>query len=115
MKKIIFAFILLGGLIYLSPPEIMAQEVSTSSTNVKIQQKIEKSKENLEKLNEKHQKAIQKLEKTRADFDKKNGAGKLSPNDVAKITKKLSKQTKSIEKIEKKIAKEEKFLRENTF
>ena len=115
MKKLIYSFLLVGGLIYISPDQVMAQEVITSTVDAKTQEKVEKSKEKLLKLNEDRQKAIEKLEKTRADFDKKNAAGKLSPNDVAKITKKMGKQSKSIEKIEKKIAKEEEFIKENTF
>lgn len=50
----------------------------------------------------------------RADFDKKNAAGKFSPNDVEKITKKIGKQTKSIEKIEKEMSKLEEYIRKNS-
>jgi peptidoglycan hydrolase CwlO-like protein len=114
MKKLIFTFILLGGLIYLSPSEVIAQTVSTTEVDAKTQEKIQKSKEKLIKYNEDHQKGVDKLKKMRADFDKKNAAGKLSPNDVEKITKKIGKQTKSIEKIEKEISKLEEYIRKNS-
>ncbi|PZX51815.1 hypothetical protein LV84_03573 [Algoriphagus ratkowskyi] len=114
MKKLIFTCILLGGLIYLSPAEVIAQSVSTSTVDSKTQEKLEKSKIQLEKYTESHRKAVEKLAKTREDYDKKNGAGKLSPNDVEKITKKLGKQSKSIEKLDKKIRKLEEYIRKNS-
>ncbi len=114
MKKLIYAFILLGGLIYLSPSEVMAQVVSTTTSDAKTQDKIEKSKVQLEKYKEDHRKAVEKLAKARADYDKKNAAGKLSPNDVEKITKKMGKQSKSIEKLDKKIRKLEEYIRKNS-
>jgi len=104
----------MGGLIYLSPSEVIAQVVNTSTVSTKTQEKIEKAKEKIEKYNEAHEKAITNLQKTRADFDKKNLAGKLSPNDVEKITKKMNKQSKSIEKLEKKIRKEKEFIQKNS-
>jgi len=103
MKKLICVFILLGGLTYLTPMESMAQEVVATSVDAKTLEKIEKSKEKIEKYTEQHTRAVEKLTKVRVDFDKKNAAGKLSPNDVEKATKKMGKQSKSIEKLEKKI------------
>jgi hypothetical protein len=62
---------------------------------------------------EKLQKEEAKLVKTQTKFEKDNAAGKLSPNDVEKITKKISKQKKSIEGLKKDIEKLEKYIREN--
>lgn len=114
MKKLIFIFIFLGGLIYLSPSEVMAQTVISSTADTKTQEKVEKSKVKLEKYKEDHEKAVKKRQDLRENFEKKNSAGKLSPNDIEKITKKMEKQSKSIEKLEKKISKLEDFLKENS-
>lgn len=114
MKKLLFVFALLGGLIYLSPSDLMAQTVNNSEVSLKTQAKIQKAKEKLAKNQASHQKAVEKLQKMRADYDKKNGAGKLSPNDIEKITKKLNKQSKAIEKLEKKRSKLEAFIAKNS-
>jgi septal ring factor EnvC (AmiA/AmiB activator) len=114
MKKLIVAFVLLTGLIYLSPSEVMAQTVSTVQVDAKTQAKLEKAKEKLAKNKADHSKAVEKLSKMRADYDKKHSAGKLSPNDVEKITKKLGKQSKKIEKLEKSRSKLEEFIRKNS-
>ena len=114
MKKLFFALILLGGLIYLSPSEVMAQTVSTTQVDAKLQGKLDKANEKLTKNKVAHEKAVNKLNKMRADYDKKHGAGKLSPNDVEKITKKLTKQSKSIDKLEKKRSKLEAFIAKNS-
>lgn len=45
-------------------------------------------------MKEKHAKNLEK-------FQSENSIGKLSPNDVEKMTKALEKQTKDIEKLEK--------------
>ena len=114
MKKLILAFLLICGAAYIKPSEVQAQEVSSTEVDDKTQAKVEKSKEQLEKYQSKRQKEIEKHDKVRAKFDSDNAAGKLSPNDADKITKKLDKQTKSIEKLEKKIAKLEEFIEENS-
>tara|TARA_R110002020_G_scaffold287003_2_gene502490 strand:- start:4272 stop:4616 length:345 start_codon:yes stop_codon:yes gene_type:complete len=114
MKKLIFTFILLGGLLYLSPSEIMAQEVNTSTADAKTQEKVEESKVKLAKYTEDHQKALEKNQELKADFEKKHASGKLSPNDVEKMTKKMDKQAKSIEKLEKKMSKLDEYIKENT-
>lgn len=114
MKKLIFAFIITGGLVFLSLPEILAQEVSASTVDAKTQEKVEQAKKKLEKYNQDHVKEVEKRQKLRVSFEKKNSSGKLSPNDVEKMTKKMDKQAKSIEKLEKKISKLEKFIKENS-
>ena len=45
-------------------------------------------------------------------FQSGNSSGKLSPNDVEKMTKALEKQTKNIDKLSKDIEKLEKYLRD---
>ena len=114
MKKLIVAFVLLAGLIYLSPSKVMAQTVSAAQVDAKTQAKIEKAKEKLAKNKDDHSKALEKLSTMRADYDKKHSAGKLSPNGVEKITKKLGNQSKKIEKLEKSISKLEKFIEKNS-
>lgn len=114
MRKLIYVFILLGGLLYLSPSEVMAQEVSITNVDAKTQEKVEKAKVKLEKYQENHKKALEKRQDLRENFEKKNSAGKLSPNDIEKITKKIDKHSKSIEKLEKKMGKLEEYIRENS-
>lgn len=114
MNKLIFVFALLGGLIYLSPSEVIAQKVPTTQVDAKTQAKLEKANEKLTKNKADHEKAVEKLKKMRESYDKKNSAGKLSPNDVEKITKKIGKQSKSIEKLEKNRIKLEEFIRKNS-
>lgn len=114
MQKLMYAFILLGGLIYLSPSEVMAQTVRTTEVNTKTQEKVEKAKVKLQQNKEDHENAIEKLSKLRADFEKKHSAGKLSPNSVEKMTNKIQKQSKSIEKFEKKMDKLEEYILKNS-
>ncbi len=114
MKKLILLFTLLVGLIYISPSELSAQTVITSGIDAKTQEKIEKAQVKIEKYKADHEKAVAKRQDLRENFEKKNSAGKLSPNDIEKITKKIDKQAKSIEKLEKKMAKLEKFIEENS-
>ncbi|REG90511.1 hypothetical protein C8N25_1069 [Algoriphagus antarcticus] len=109
-----FVFILLGGLIYLSPSEVMAQEVITNTVDAKTQSKVEKAKVKLKNYQEHHVKAVEKSRNLRANFEKKNSAGKLSPNAVEKMTKKMEKQSKSIEKLEKKMDKLKKYIEKNS-
>lgn len=42
MKKLIYTFKILSGLIYLSPSEVMAQTVSTTEVDAKTQEKSQK-------------------------------------------------------------------------
>ncbi|MEB2781606.1 hypothetical protein U3A58_14510 [Algoriphagus sp. C2-6-M1] len=113
MKKLILLFTVLVGLICLSTPEVVAQTVSTIGIDAKTHEKVEKAKVKLIKYKEDHRKALEKRQDLRVNFEKKNSAGKLSPNDIEKITKKMEKQTKSIEKLEKKMRKLEEFIKEN--
>jgi prefoldin subunit 5 len=55
---------------------------------------------------------LEKYAKNLKKFQSKNSSGKLSPNDVAKMTKALEKQTKNIDKLSKDIEKLEKYLRD---
>ncbi|WP_192346562.1 hypothetical protein [Algoriphagus sp. Y33] len=114
MKKLIFVLFLLVGVVYLSPSEATAQEVSSAAVDAKVQEKVKKSIAQLEKYKGQHEKAVEKRIDLRTDFEKKNSAGKLSPNDVAKITKKIDKHSKSIEKLEKKMKKLEVYISENS-
>lgn len=114
MKKLLITSVFVGALFYMAPSPTFAQEISTTTVDAKTQIKIEQSKEKIQKYNEQRRKAVEKLDNMRADFDKKNLAGRLSPNDVEKIMKKINKQSKTINKLEKKIAKEEKFISRNT-
>ncbi|PZX50248.1 hypothetical protein [Algoriphagus chordae] len=115
MKKLIFVFMLLGGMMYLSSSQVIAQTVTTATkAELKTQEKLLDSKVKLEKYEQDHEKAIEKRQDLRADFEKKNSSGKLSPNDVEKMTKKMDKQSKSIEKLEKKMDKLKKYIAENS-
>ena len=114
MKKLILLFALLVGVNYFSPPEALAQTVISSGIDSKTQEKIEKAKIKIEKYQNDHEKAVAKRQDLREKFEKKNSAGKLSPNDIEKITKKIEKQAKSIDKLEKKMGKLEKFINENS-
>lgn len=114
MKKLILLFSLLVGLIYISPSELIAQTVISTGIDAKTQEKVEKAKVKIERYKETHKKAVAKRQDFRENFEKKNSAGKLSPNDIEKITKRIEKQAKSIAKLEKKMAKLEKFIEENS-
>lgn len=114
MKKLILLFSLLVGLIYISPSELIAQTVISTGIDAKTQEKVEKAKVKIERYKETHKKAVAKRQDLRENFEKKNSAGKLSPNDIEKITKRIEKQAKSIAKLEKKMAKLEKFIEENS-
>ncbi|MEB2778282.1 hypothetical protein SYJ56_23425 [Algoriphagus sp. D3-2-R+10] len=114
MKKLIVAIFLLGGMTHLSSTEAIAQEVSITEVNTKVQEKVEKAEAKLEKYREDHKKALEKRRDLREGFEKDNSAGKLSPNDIEKVTKKIDKHSKSIEKLEKKMGKLEEFINENS-
>ncbi len=114
MKKLILLFTLFVGLLYLSPSELIAQTVINTGIDSKTQEKVEKAKVKIEKYKEAHEKGVAKRQDLRENFEKKNSAGKLSPNDIEKITKRIEKHAKSIEKLEKKMAKLEKFIEENS-
>ncbi|MDR7132152.1 hypothetical protein J2X69_004519 [Algoriphagus sp. 4150] len=114
MKKLICILFLLGGLTYLSSANAIAQEISTTAVDAKTKEKVEKSIASLEKHKVQHEKAIKKRQDLRTNFEKKNSAGKLSPNDVQKITKSMEKQSKSIGKLEKKMKKLEDYINANS-
>ncbi|MEB2786693.1 hypothetical protein [Algoriphagus persicinus] len=114
MKKLILLFTVLVGLIFLSIPEVVAQTVSTIGIDAKTQEKVIKVKVKLIKYKEDHRKALEKRQDLREDFEKKNSAGKLSPNDIEKVTKKIDRHSRLIEKPEKKMRKLEEFIKENT-
>ncbi|MCE7058061.1 hypothetical protein LZF95_25490 [Algoriphagus sp. AGSA1] len=114
MKNLVLALTLFVGLCLVSPTISFAQEVIISSSDSKTQEKVEKSKVQLQKYTEEHQKVTEKRQSLQADFEKKRSAGKLSPNDIDKITKKINKRTKSIEKLEKKMAKLDRYIREHS-
>ena len=114
MKNLILALTLFAGLYLVSPTISFAQEVIISSSDSKTQEKVEKSKAKLEKYKEQHTKAVEKRLDLRTSFEKKNSAGKLSPNDIGKITKKIDKQSKSIGKLEKKMKKLEDYIKKNS-
>ncbi|WP_057939360.1 coiled-coil domain-containing protein [Algoriphagus resistens] len=115
MRKLLVTIFLLGGLTYLSSAEALAQEVSTTVVDAKVQEKVEKAKAQLEKYQEDQEKVLEKRQDLQEDFDKKKAAGKLSPNDIEKMTKKIDKQTKSLEKLEKKMGKLNEYISENSF
>ncbi len=83
----------------------MLHRHNLNSANAKV--KIEKYKAALEK-------AVAKRQDLRENFEKKNSAGKLSPNDIEKITKRIEQHAESIEKLKKKMAKLEKYIEENS-
>lgn len=114
MRKLLVTIFLLGGMAYLSSPEALAQEVSTTVVDVKVQEKVEKAKIKMEKYQEAQEKGLEKRQGLQENFDKKKAAGKLSPNDIEKMTKKIDKQTKSIEKLEKKMGKLKEYIEENS-
>lgn len=109
MKKLFTLTLLFGALYLLSPAELMAQEVTTEMTKeqkkaAKEEAKIKKAEAQLEKKREKLEKTNERYQKDLDNFQKKNADGKLSPTDVAKITKGLNKQVKAMEKLEKFLA-----------
>jgi uncharacterized protein YlxW (UPF0749 family) len=118
MKKwITMGLILLIGIMF-NPIHGSAQEVKVEMSKaekkaIKQDNKLQDAKIKLGKTLEKLQKEKEKLAKTRIKFEKDNAAGKLSPNDVEKITKKIEKQRKSIEKLESDIEKLELFIKES--
>lgn len=91
-----------------------AQSESTSTKNeLKEEQKIQKAKVKLEKSKLKLSKTKDKYNSRLSKFERDNSAGRLSPNDISKITKKLEKQRKAIENLQKQIVKLESFLKES--
>jgi hypothetical protein len=117
MKKwILIGIVLLAGIIT-NPMQGIAQEVKVEMSKaekkaIKEDKKLQNAKIKLGKNIEKLQKAQAKLTKTRVKFEKDNATGKLSPNDIEKITKKIDKQRKSVEKLESDIDKLEEFIKE---
>lgn len=81
--------------------------------DLKNTQRLQKAKIDLGKSLEKLLKEQGKLEKMRTKFERDNKAGRLSPNDVEKITKKIESKEKAIEKLEETIANLEAFIKEN--
>ena len=110
-KTLLLSLIAVFGLITI--PNLASAQTSEMSKEekkeIKSAEKLVKAKIDLGKKLEKLQKEEAKLVKTQTKFEKDNAAGKLSPNDVEKITK----QKKSIEGLKKDIEKLEKYIREN--
>ncbi|GMQ30438.1 hypothetical protein [Algoriphagus confluentis] len=113
MKKILIVILLVYAA---ASAEVMAQggalENPPSKKELKETKKLEKAKADLAKKNEKLNKEKEKRIKMQNDFQNKNSAGKLSPNDIAKQTKAINNQVKKIEKLEKDIGKLEEYIRE---
>ena len=87
MKKLALVFGILIALTYSfgSINSYAQTESSSTKKELKEEKKIQKAKVNLEKSRLKLTKAKEKYNSNLSKFEKRNSAGKLSPNAVAKI------------------------------
>jgi Ni/Co efflux regulator RcnB len=116
LKKLILVSCL--ALIGVTAAPLSSSAQSTEMTKeqkaeLKATQQLQKAKIDLGKKLEKLIKEKAKLEKMRTKFERDNAAGRLSPNDVEKTTKKINGRVKSIERLEKDIEKLETYIKEN--
>jgi predicted ThiF/HesA family dinucleotide-utilizing enzyme len=113
MKKLIIAFALIRGLSTLMTNQVFAQEVSVEMVDLKTQEKVITAQQKLEKKEEKLTKATESFRRDLDKFEKLNSKGKLSPNDVSIMTKKLDKKAKQLKKLKEDIADLHKFINES--
>lgn len=115
-KKIMLFFsLVILGLVGM-PSESFAQKGEMTKEQkeaLKNTQKLQKAKIDLGKSLEKLLKEQAKLEKMKIKFERDNNAGRLSPNDIDKINKKIDDKERSILKLEDTIEELEDFIREN--
>ena len=80
---------------------------------LKVQEKVRKAKVDYVNTEKAIEKENARLNSLKTKFEKDRAAGKLSPNDIDKINKRINKQTAKIKKMERKMESLKQYIHEN--